>query len=72
MDSGVVSLAVSAGKVELLELLLARGLDLRHERHREALHRAAERGDPPMVRLLVENGADLCVVDAYGQMVTRC
>jgi ankyrin repeat protein len=53
--------------VELLELLLGRGLDLRHERHWEALHRAAERGDPAMVRLLVENGADPCAVDAGGQ-----
>jgi ankyrin repeat protein len=67
MDSGVVSLVVSAGNVGLLELLLEHGLDLRHERHREALHRAAERGHPELVRLLVENGADPCAIDADGQ-----
>jgi ankyrin repeat protein len=58
---------VMARKVELVRLLLERGLDLRHPRHREALHQAAQRGCSEMVRLLIENGADPGVSNGQGQ-----
>jgi ankyrin repeat protein len=67
MDAGVLSWAVAAGKLELVELLLRRGLEPGQPRHREALPLAAERGNAALVRLLVENGADAGAPDAHGQ-----
>jgi cytohesin len=59
--------AVMARKLGLVGLLLERGLDLRHPRHREALLQAAQRGHAEMVRLLIENGADPGVSNRQGQ-----
>jgi ankyrin repeat protein len=67
LDTGGLTWAVCAGDVALVQLMLERGLDLAHERHREALHRAAERGHVAMVRLLIERGADPRAVDTHGE-----
>lgn len=67
LDTGGLTWAVCAGDVALVKLMLERGLDLAHERHREALHRAAERGHVEMVRLLIEHGADPRAVDTHGE-----
>jgi hypothetical protein len=59
--------AVAAGKENLLRLLLARGMDLAHENHREALHLAAESGRAGIARLLLKNGVDPQRPDFAGQ-----
>jgi ankyrin repeat protein len=67
MDAGGLAWAVCAGNLGLVTLLLERGLNLRHDRHREVLHLAAERGREEMVRLLLDHGADPCALDAQGE-----
>jgi ankyrin repeat protein len=67
LDTGVLAWTVCAGDVELANLLLRRGLDPGHERHREAPHLAAKRGHAEMVQLLIDHGADPNAVDSRGQ-----
>ncbi len=55
---------------EILELLLrseASGIDVRDEKGRTALHYAAESGNAPGVRLLLDAGADPDLKDQSGQ-----
>jgi ankyrin repeat protein len=67
LDASGPGWAVSAGNEELLRLMLWRGMDARHPRHREALHTAAARGSTAIVRLLIEHGANPRARDSHGQ-----
>ena len=62
--------AASGGKLEVLELLLARGADTENtteEGSRTALHEAALAGELPAVQMLLAAGVNLNSKDEYGE-----
>jgi len=68
-DQNVMTDAAAAHNIEAVRLMLEVGFDVdvcHNARAMSALHRAAEHGDDEMVRLLLEHGASIQQLNAFG------
>jgi ankyrin repeat protein len=67
-DKSPLIQAVENGHIEIVELLIARGADVQQqesEMQMSPLHYAAAHDEPDMVRILLENGADLNAENSF-------
>lgn len=68
LEQDALRAAAAAGKLDVVEALLARGVPAtREERGRSPLSLAAEKGHAEVIRALLAGGADPCLLDGHGR-----
>jgi|GEM_PF-1969928 len=67
ISEGVLGWVLYSGKLDILQLLFERDLNLNDPAHRFALHAAARSGNVKIVQLLLKHGADPTIKDNDGR-----